>query len=359
VPASDAFLRKELLPEAEKALGLKVNLETINGNDVQARITAGIQTSGEPDVINVFNNWAQLYAESVADVSDVASEIGNAQGGFYDLSTTQAKGEKGRLAVPWCVLGVLISYRKSWFEEVGFAHFPQSWEQYREAGKKLKAMGRPIGQTLGHTYGDAPAFSYPYLWSWGGKEVEQDGRTVALDTKETVESVKFMQAFWKDAHDEGGLGWDDSNNNRAFLSGTICATSNAASIYIASLRKADPYKTEKATQLKDDIQHAPYPAGPAGQATFHIAQSHMVMGYSRKQKAAKDLLRWVGSRAVYEKWFLTQKGFSVGATREWSNHATWMTILSCCHSRMWSTPAVRRVGRGRPAARQQRSSRSM
>jgi hypothetical protein len=32
--------------------------------------------------------------------------------------------------------------------------------------------------------------------------------------------VKFMVAFWKDAHDEGGLAWDDSNNNRAFLSGT-------------------------------------------------------------------------------------------------------------------------------------------
>jgi hypothetical protein len=40
VPASDAFLRKELLAEAEKVLDLNVNLETINGNDVQARITA-------------------------------------------------------------------------------------------------------------------------------------------------------------------------------------------------------------------------------------------------------------------------------------------------------------------------------
>jgi hypothetical protein len=32
----------------------------------------------------------------------------------------------------------------------------------------------------------------------------------------------------------------------------------------------------------------------------------MVMGYSRNLKAAKDLLRWGGSRTVYEKWFLTQ-----------------------------------------------------
>jgi hypothetical protein len=29
-------------------------------------------------VINASNNWAQLYAESVVDVSDVAEEIGNA-----------------------------------------------------------------------------------------------------------------------------------------------------------------------------------------------------------------------------------------------------------------------------------------
>ena len=41
VPASDAFLRKELLPEAERALGLKVNLETINGNDVQILMRRG------------------------------------------------------------------------------------------------------------------------------------------------------------------------------------------------------------------------------------------------------------------------------------------------------------------------------
>src|SRR5580704_13149908 len=62
-----------------------------------------------------------------------------------------------------------VCYRKSWFNEIGVGKFPESWEQYRRAGKLLKAKGRPIGQTLGHTYNDAPAFTYPYLWSWGGK----------------------------------------------------------------------------------------------------------------------------------------------------------------------------------------------
>ena len=40
-------------------------------------------------------------------------------------------------------------------------------------GKKLKAKGRPIGQTLGHTFGDSPTFSYPFLWSFGGKEFDE------------------------------------------------------------------------------------------------------------------------------------------------------------------------------------------
>ena len=195
--------------------------------------------------------------------------------------------------MPWAALGILLCYRKSWFDEIGVTKFPDTWESYRAAGKLLKAKGCPIGQTLGHAYNDAPAFTYPYLWSFGGKELEADGKTVALDSKETLELVKFMAGFWKDAHDEGGLAWDDSNNNRAFLAGTIASTSNAASIYIEALRKPEQYLTEKGAPLKDDILHAPYPKGPGGGAGLHPPQTHMLMGYSKNQKAAKDFLRWV------------------------------------------------------------------
>src|SRR5207247_11362314 len=48
VPASDELLRKTMRPEAMKALGGKINLETSNGNDLQARITAEIQAGAGP-----------------------------------------------------------------------------------------------------------------------------------------------------------------------------------------------------------------------------------------------------------------------------------------------------------------------
>jgi multiple sugar transport system substrate-binding protein len=325
VPASDQLLRREIAAECGKALGLKLNVETINANDIQARVTSAVQSGSGPDIVCALNNWPQLYAESVTDVSDLAEEIGKAQGGFYETSRVVANDGRRWIAVPWSIVGLQIAYRKSWFQEVGYADgkFPQTWEEYREAGKKLKAKGRPIGQTLGHTFGDAPAFAYPYLWSWGGKEVEADGKTVVLNSKETVEAVRFMVGFWKDAHDEGGLAWDDSSNNRAFLSGTCCATLNGASIYIEALRKPDSYQTENGKPLKDDILHAPLPKGPGGQFSFHVPFSNMLMGYSKNQKAAKDFLRWISSKEVFEKWFVSQKGFSVGATTYWESHKLW------------------------------------
>src|SRR5258707_13518383 len=70
VPVSDEVLRKEIVPACEKALGSKLNIEMINGNDILARTTSSIQSGAGPEVICALNNWPQLYAESVADVND-------------------------------------------------------------------------------------------------------------------------------------------------------------------------------------------------------------------------------------------------------------------------------------------------
>ena len=85
VPASDQLLKGEIVKLCEKDLGMKLTVETINANDIQARITAAIQSGSGPDIFMTLNNWPQLYADSCVDVGDVAEELGNAQGGFYDI----------------------------------------------------------------------------------------------------------------------------------------------------------------------------------------------------------------------------------------------------------------------------------
>src|SRR5688572_31726785 len=61
IPESDVELKRQM-PEASKALGAEITLETINANDLQPRITAGIQSGSGADIFLFQYNWAQLYA---------------------------------------------------------------------------------------------------------------------------------------------------------------------------------------------------------------------------------------------------------------------------------------------------------
>ena len=323
VPASDQLLKNQIVQECKKATGINLKVETVNANDLQSRITSAIQSGAGADIIMALGNWPQLYAESLADVSDLADEIGKAQGGYYDICKRVATVGDKWICLPWTVGGGLVAYRKSWFQEVGHDKFPANWDTYRDAGRKLKAKGRPYGQTAGHTFGDAPGWWYPYLWSWGGKEVEADGKTVVLNSKETVESIKYAVALWKETMDEGGLAWDDTNNNRAFLSQTVSATNNGASIYIEAKKKPDTYKTEKGTPMYQDIQHARIPGGAGGQYNYSGPQTNLLMAYSKNQKPAKDFLRWMHSKPVFEEWFMSQQGYTCGATHVWETHKVW------------------------------------
>jgi multiple sugar transport system substrate-binding protein len=324
IPACDVELKRQA-GDASKALGADVQFEFINANDLQPRITAAIQSQSGPDVIMMLHNWPHLYAQSLADVTDLAEWQGKDQGGYYTQSEAASRVGRQWLALPHGVVGLQMAYRRSWFNEVGQTSWPKTLEELRQVGMKLKKKGQPIGQTLGHTFGDAPAWAYPLLWSYGGMETDKSGKT-ALDTKQTVESVKFMQAFWKDACDEGGLAWDDTNNNRAFLAGEISCSLNGASIYIAAKRGQDKIKDDKGAPMVKDIDHGPIPAGPAGSAAYHVAFCHTIPKYGKNQKLAKDFLKWLHGKEQFGKWFQVAEGFSVGSTKHWERHPLWETI---------------------------------
>jgi len=311
IPEADVELKRQA-PEASKALGAEVTFEFINANDLQPRITAAIQSGSGADIFQMLYNWPQLYANGLLDVSDVAEAVAKAQGGFYDAFDAAAKVNGRWLAVPHSTGGNAVAWRRSWHAEIGVSEFPKTMDAWREVGKKLKAKGRPVGQALGHSFGDPPTFCYAFLWSY---------------SKGTLESVKFMQAFWKDACDEGGLAWDDTNNNRAFHAGEISSTLNGASIYIVAKRQKDKIKDEKGEPLWQDIEHAaPLPAGPAGEAALYVPFQHAVMKQTKNPKLAKDFLTWLHQKENYGRWFEVNEGYSVGAAKVWEEHPMWAKI---------------------------------
>jgi multiple sugar transport system substrate-binding protein len=325
VPESDVELKRQM-PEASKALGAEIQIETINANDLQPRITAAIQSASGADIFLMQYNWPQLYQSALVDVSDVANEVAKAEGGFYEIFLPSCNVGGKWLSVPHSIVGNAVAYRRSWLKEAGASQYPKTWDDARKLFAGLKKKGKPYGQTLGHTFGDAPVFTYTMLWAFGAAETDKSGKKVVINSNGAVESVKFMQAFWKECCDEGGLAWDDTNNNRAFHAGEISATLNGASIYIVAKRQKDKIKDDRGEPMFQDIDHAPLPAGPAGAYLLFLNHSHAIMKHSKNQKLAKDFLRWLHKKDSYEKWFLTQEAYSVGATKGWENHAMWGNV---------------------------------
>src|SRR5215469_8238919 len=127
VPATDKMFKDVLVPEAQKQLGMKINLETVNGNDLQPRTTAAIQSGAGPDLIMAFNNNTYLYANSVVDLSDLAEEVGKREGGLYKYARSICSDGKMFMSMPWTVIGAMLTYRKSWLDEVGATTFPDTW----------------------------------------------------------------------------------------------------------------------------------------------------------------------------------------------------------------------------------------
>ena len=195
IPACDVELKKQA-GEASKLLGAEVQFEFINANDLQPRITASIQSQSGPDIIHMLHNWPHLYENGLLDVSDVAAWQAKDQGGFYAQSETYTKVGGRFMALPHSIVPGLIAYRKSWFDEIGVTTFPKTYDELRAVGTKLKKKGHPYGQTLGHTFGDAPAWAYPLMWNFGGMETDRGGKT-AIDSKGSVEAVKWAAAELK------------------------------------------------------------------------------------------------------------------------------------------------------------------
>ena len=100
-------------------------------------------------------------------------------------TTRRPRRRRGPARAGWrCRTGSVLVGRR------GASAPPQTLDEYRQIGARLKQRGRPVGQALSHTLGDAPAWTYPILWAFGGAEVDASGGRVVLDSRATLESVK-------------------------------------------------------------------------------------------------------------------------------------------------------------------------
>ncbi|HEY1417706.1 MAG TPA: extracellular solute-binding protein [Myxococcaceae bacterium] len=173
-----------------------------------------------------------------------------------------------------------INYRKDLWDEIGMK--PDSWDDIRVGGAKIKQKtGIPVGIGLSSEIDTAMAMR-ALLYSFGGSEQDANGKLI-LNSKNTVEAVKFVTAMYKECMTPEVLAWDASSNNRAMLAGKISVALNAISI----TRSAENDKMP----ISDKIWLAKAAKGPTRRMGLeHVMSVYVIWKFADNIDGAKKFL---------------------------------------------------------------------
>ncbi len=174
-----------------------------------------------------------------------------------------------------------VNWRKDLFDAVG-ASAPSTWDDVRVTGRKIKEkFNIPVGIGLSAELDTAMAMR-AVLYAYGGS-IQDESANVVLNSKNTLEAVKFVKALYQETMTPEVLAWDPSSNNRAMLAGKISVALNAISITREGENKSIPGT--------DDIWLAKALQGPVRRIGMeHVMDCYVIWKFADNIEGAKKFL---------------------------------------------------------------------
>jgi len=283
VPEYDTWFDKFAKDWGEKN-NIAVTVDHIPVQNVPARAAAEASAGSGHDLFG-FNGagGAHLYRKFFIDVSDLVKETEKKYGKVSIIGRQLGyNADDGTWsAFPDFYINFPGMYQKSLWDEIGIK--PDTWDNLRVGGAKLKAKGHPVGISLGHS-NDPSTTWRGLLWSYGASEQDESGKKIVLNSKEAVEAVKYVAALYKEAMTSDVLSWNDASNNQYIDSGVGSYIVNPISAY----RTAQ--KLNK--QLADDIFVIEPPKGPVKQIMGAASEFYGIWKFAKNKETAIEFLKY-------------------------------------------------------------------
>ena len=281
VPAFDKWFNEKYVKEWGDKNNTEVTVDNIGIAGISARAAAEVSAQKGHDIF-LFNWPPPFYEEQVVDMKDVYAECEKKYGKPIDLaikSTYNPKTKKYFGFSPSFTPDP-INWRKDLWDDVGVA--PDSWEKILDGGRKIKQKHNiPVGIGLAQEIDTAMAMR-TIMYSFGSHEQDANGY-LTLNSKNTMEAVKFVKALFQETMTPEVFTWDASSNNRAMLAGTISLALNAISITRQG-EKDNPVFTEK-------IHLAKAAAGPVRRMGLeHVMDVYVIWKFAENIDGAKKFL---------------------------------------------------------------------
>jgi len=298
-----------------KATGVAVRIDSEGFEDLRPKAAVAANIGSGPDIIWGIHADAHLYPDAMMDVSDICDHLGGKYGGWYPVAEQYGKRDGKWINVPFTVSGNFLNYRISHMKQAGFDKFPETNADFLTMMQNLKKNGTPGGFALGNASGDGNSWTHWLLWSHGGKMVDKDDN-VTINSPETIAALEYARELGE-TFLPGCASWLDGHNNKAFLQGACSVTNNGISIYAAAQR-------EGMTEIANDMDHAFFPIGPAGEPTeLHVLFPMMLYKHTKYPNAAKALVTWLSEKDQYDAFLQGSLGYLSHALKAFEANPVW------------------------------------
>lgn len=229
VPGYDKWFDNTYVKEWGQRNDTEVIVDHVGIPALSSRAAAEVSAQKGHDLF-MFLSPPPVYEEQVIDHREIYEECQRKHGKPIDLAIKSTYNPKTKKYFGFSDSFVPdpINYRKDLWDEVGMAA-PNSWDDVLNAGRKIKQKRNiPVGIGLSAELDTAMAMR-TILFAFGGSVQDERG-VVVLNSKNTLEALKFVKALYQETMTPEVLAWDPSSNNRAMLAGKISLCLNAISI---------------------------------------------------------------------------------------------------------------------------------
>lgn len=268
-----------------------VIVDHISLNEIPARAAAEASAQKGHDLI-MFLSPPAAYEKQAIDHSEIYQEVERKHGQKVSLAhrSTYNPATKRYFAFSDSYVPDPGNWRKDLWEAVGYPNGPDTYDQLLDGARKIRKdpkLGNPCGLGLAQELDTSMAMR-AILWSFGGAEQDEAGNCT-INSKQTIEALKYMRALYQDTETSEVFTWDPSSNNRAMLAGKVSFVDNAISITrVAEREKAT---NPQMAEMSKKIQICKALKGPVRRmAAEHVMDCYLIWKFAENLEGAKRFL---------------------------------------------------------------------
>jgi multiple sugar transport system substrate-binding protein len=293
VPSFDKWFNDVYVKEWGKRNNTNVIVDNVGMTSLRSRAAAEISAQKGHDLF-FFLSPPSIYEDQVIDHREIYEECERRYGKPLDLafkSTYNIKTNKF-FGFSDSYVPDPINYRKDLWDDIDLQ--PNTWDTIRIGGRKIKRKHQiPVGIGLAPEL-DTNMILRSIMASFGAS-IQDPGGQLIFKSKQTLETIKFVKALYRETMTDEVFTWDASSNNRQMLAGRGSLTANAISITRTGENQKIP--------VADRIWLTKAAAGPVRRVGLnHLMDVYVIWKFAQNIEGAKQfLIDYVGqSRKVFQ-----------------------------------------------------------